>query len=60
MVYMKIGSYYVKKEYIQYLNEAGDHYWAHFGEGSHAQTVTLTKEEGTELLNALNDLADLS
>jgi hypothetical protein len=60
MVYIKIGAYHVKKEYVQYLKDDGDQYWAHFGEGSHAQTVTLTKEEGTALLSALNDLGDIA
>jgi hypothetical protein len=50
MVYLKIGAYHVKKEYIQYLKNDGDQYCAHFGEGGHAQTATLTKEEGTALL----------
>jgi hypothetical protein len=60
MLFVKIGPYHVKKEYVQYLKDDGDQYRAHFGEGSHAQTVTLTKDEGTELLAALNALGDIT
>ena len=60
MVYVKVGPYHVNKEYIQFLHDHGDRYGVHFGEGSHAQTVTLTKEEGTELLQALNDLGGMT
>jgi hypothetical protein len=41
------------------VKDDGDQYWVHFSEGSHAQTVTLTKEEGAVLLDALNDLGDI-
>jgi hypothetical protein len=60
MVYIKVGSYHVKKSSIQYLKETEDGYMVHFGEGSHAQTVKLSKEEGMALLQALEDLSDIA
>jgi hypothetical protein len=46
MVYIKVGSYHVKKSCIQYLQEIDDGYIVHFGEGTHAQIVRLNKEDG--------------
>ena len=60
MLYIKVGSYNVKKDCIQYLQEQQDEYVVHFGEGSHARTVTLSKEDGQALLQILNDLADIA
>jgi hypothetical protein len=60
MAFIKIGPYHVRSEYIQYLKEDGDHYIVCLGEGAHAQTVTLNKEDGTALLQVLNDLSGLT
>jgi len=60
MVYIRIASYHVKKSCIQYLKETEDGYIVHFGEGAHAQTVTLNKEDGMALLQALEDLSDIA
>ena len=60
MVYLRIGSYHVKKSCIQYLKEIEDGYIVYFGEGANAQTATLNKEDGMALLQALEDLSDLA
>jgi hypothetical protein len=59
MVYIRVGSYHVKKSCIQYFQEIEDGYIVHFGEGAHAQTVTLNKDDGMALLQALEDLSDI-
>jgi|SoiMethySBSTD1v2_1073268.scaffolds.fasta_scaffold3916299_1 hypothetical protein len=60
MVYIKVGSYHVKKNCIQYLQESEEGYIVHFGDGAHGQTVTLNKEEGMALLQVLEDLSDIA
>lgn len=60
MVYIKIGPYHVKKSCIQYFKEIEEGYIVHFGDGGHAQTVTLDKEAGMALLQALEDLSDIA
>jgi hypothetical protein len=60
MVYIKVGSYHVKKSCIQYLNEIEEGYIVHFGDGAHAHTVTLNKEDGMALLQVLEDLSDIA
>jgi hypothetical protein len=59
MVYIKVGPYHVKS-CIQYLKEIEDGYIVHFGDGAHAQTVPLNKEEGMALLQVLEDLSDIA
>jgi hypothetical protein len=60
MVYIKVGLYHVKKSCIQYLKEVEDGYIIHFGDGAHAQTVTLNRQEGMALLQVLEDLSDIA